>query len=277
MKRTSTILPILLGFGIATLLACGGVQNPYSPSINGTTTTTGGGSFGLAIQPPQNTIYTNGHVFTKQGRGIVFQRSTTFTLIIDFAGGWNKSVALTADTPSSGWMDVSLDKSSVPASTSNQTATLTCTLNSNWDSEFQNVTVPVHATSGGSTVTKNAIVVISNANFSVAVTPSPQSMPNTGTPNTLTYTVTVTPSNGYTGPVALSVTNPNSTVFSTSLDSSSLNITNATAQTTTLHVTRITSTSTTGDQVFSVTGDGSHSIRNTGSFIVTLFAGGAKR
>src|SRR5437016_8056478 len=88
MKRTSTILPILLGFGIATLLACGGVQNPYSPSINGTTTTTtGGGSFGLAIQPQQNTIYRNAtDGAAKQGRGITFQRSTTFTLIIDFAG-----------------------------------------------------------------------------------------------------------------------------------------------------------------------------------------------
>lgn len=89
------------------------------------------------------------------------------------------------------------------------------------------------------------------------------------TRNEADFTVTLTQKNGFKGTINLTVTNPNSSLLGASFDQTQLAVNGNTPATTTFRVVLLNSTSTTGDQTFTVTAT-SGSISHTVKPIVTL-------
>lgn len=285
MKRlTAIIYALTLGALFALLFGCGGAQTPYDPIIVGTT---GSGDFAMAIAPASQTISAvavkrNTAMPGPQGRGLASAKK--YTVTITAANDFTGTVNLGVQNPNGAGFTASLDKMSVTLTPgASQTATLTLGLSSQWDQQFGTFMFPVTGDDGRTKITQNATLVVtksnSGADFSIIASPPKQTMQNGGaqvktrssTGLTAIFIVSVTPSSGFTGTVNLSVQNPNPQLFSATFDSNSLVINSASQQQTNLRITRLTTTSITGDQNFIVTGQ-SGSLSHTATATVTLQA-----
>jgi hypothetical protein len=148
---------------------------------------TSSGDFSLTSSPTSRTI--------TQGD------STTYSITATPSGGFGSDVSLNVSgLPSNATASFN------PPSISGGSGSSTLTVNTSSSTSTGTYTLTLTGTSGSLTQTTDVTLVVnaasSGGSFTVSAGPSPQTI---GTPGTASYNITVTPSNGFTGSVTLSV------------------------------------------------------------------------
>jgi uncharacterized membrane protein len=192
----------------------GATFNPTSVTGSGsssltvtTSTTTPAGSYPITITGKSGTLTHTASVTlvvtvpdfaisaTPSSQAIQAGGSTSYTTTVTASGGFGGTVSFSASGLPSG-ASASFSPTSVNVSGS---STLTVTTSASTPAGTYTVTIT--GTSGSLTHSTTVALVVNNADFSITATPTSRTVTRGSSAN---YTITVTPSGGFTGTVSLS-------------------------------------------------------------------------